>query len=49
MGKINGKMRDIKSKNVCRGGNRKGTNKGRKTEIAKGVHVEGDASDNRSS
>src|SRR3989442_213187 len=46
---INVTMRDIKSKNVCSRANSKATTQWRKTESANGVHLEGVASDNRSS
>src|SRR5437667_19022 len=46
---INVKMRDIKSKNVYSRVNSKATTQWRKTESANGVHLEGVASDNRSS
>src|SRR5437667_148962 len=46
---INVTMRDIKSKNVYRRVNSKATTQWRKTESANGVHLEGVASDNRSS
>src|SRR6476660_9965215 len=46
---INVTMRDIKSKNVYSRVNSKATKQWRKTESANGVHLEGDASDNRSS
>src|SRR5207237_10698650 len=46
---INVTMRDIKSKNVYRSVNSKATTQWRKTESANGVHLEGVASDNRSS
>src|SRR5439155_568154 len=46
---INVTMRDIKSKNVYSRVNSKATTQWRKTEIANGVHLEGVASDNRSS
>src|SRR5712671_8097754 len=42
-------MRDIKSKYVYRRVNSKATTQWRKTESANGVHLEGVASDNRSS
>src|SRR5437899_8384502 len=42
-------MRDIKSKNVYSRVNSKATTQWRKTERANGVHLEGVASDNRSS
>src|SRR5699024_2042627 len=42
-------MRDIKSKNVYSRVNSKDTTQWRKTESANGVHLEGVASDNRSS
>src|SRR6266508_3428246 len=42
-------MRDIKSKNVYSRVNSKATTQWRKTESANGVHLEGVASDNRSS
>src|SRR5438045_1101751 len=47
--KINRKMKDIKSKNVYSRVNSKATTQWRKTESANGVHLEGVASDNRSS
>src|SRR5437588_516551 len=43
------KMRDIKSKNVYSRVNSKATTQWRKTESDNGVHLEGGASDNRSS
>src|SRR5207253_9695290 len=46
---INVTMRDIKSKNVYSRVNSKATTQRRKTESANGVHLEGVASDNRSS
>src|SRR5262245_40041576 len=46
---INVTMRDIKSKNVYSRVNSKATTRWRKTESANGVHLEGVASDNRSS
>src|SRR5262249_6868037 len=46
---INVTMRDIKSKNVYSRVNSKATTQWRKTESAIGVHLEGVASDNRSS
>src|SRR6476661_8086070 len=46
---INVTMRDIKSKNVSSRVNSKATTQWRKTESANGVHLEGVASDNRSS
>src|SRR6266511_3377840 len=46
---INVTMRDIKSKNVYSRVNSKATTKWRKTERATGVHLEGVASDNRTS
>src|SRR5690625_624560 len=46
---INVTMRDIKSKNVYTRVNIKVTTQWRKTESAKGVHLEAGASDNRSS
>src|SRR5438270_397599 len=46
---INVMMRDIKSKNVYSRVNSKATTQWRKTESANGVHLEGVASDNRSS
>src|SRR5471032_3061029 len=46
---INGTMRDRKSKNVYSRVNSKATTQWRKTESANGVHLEGVASDNRSS
>src|SRR5688500_9189391 len=46
---INVTMREIKSKNVYRRVNSKATTQWRKTESANGVHLEGVASDNRSS
>src|SRR2546426_725183 len=46
---INVTMRDIKSKNVYSRVNSKATTQWRKTESATGVHLEGVASDNRSS
>src|SRR5699024_8829419 len=46
---INVTMRDIKSKNVYSRVNSKATKQWRKTESANGVHLEGVASDNRSS
>src|SRR5699024_12682513 len=46
---INVTMRDIKSKNVYIRVNSKATTQWRKTESANGVHLEGVASDNRSS
>src|SRR5699024_8174190 len=46
---INVTMRNIKSQNVYRRGNSKATTQWRKTESANGVHLEGVASDNRSS
>src|SRR5262249_57289179 len=46
---INVTMRDIKSKNVYSRVNSKATTHWRKTESANGVHLEGVASDNRSS
>src|SRR5262249_60303474 len=46
---INVRMRDIKSKNVYSRVNSKATTQWRKTESANGVHLEGVASDNRSS
>src|SRR5699024_5832592 len=46
---INVTMRDIKSKNVYSRVNSKATTQGRKTESANGVHLEGVASDTRSS
>src|SRR5438132_4660435 len=46
---INVTMRDIKSKNVHSRVNSKATTQWRKTESANGVHLEGVASDNRSS
>src|SRR6266536_1214218 len=46
---INVPMRDIKSKNVYSRVNSKATTQWRKTESANGVHLEGVASDNRSS
>src|SRR5216684_274129 len=46
---INVTMRDIKSKNVYSRVNSKATTQWRKTESANGVHLEGIASDNRSS
>src|SRR5437773_873855 len=42
-------MRDIKTNNVYSRVNSKATTQWRKTESANGVHLEGDASDNRSS
>src|SRR5204862_7695620 len=45
----NATMRDIKSKNVYSRVNSKATTHWRKTENANGVHLEGVASDNRSS
>src|SRR6266487_178015 len=45
---INVTMRDIKSKNVYSRVNSKATTQWRKTESANGVHLEGVASDNRS-
>src|SRR5689334_25070488 len=42
-------LRDIKSKNVYSRVNSKATTQWRKTESANGVHLEGVASDNRSS
>src|SRR4249919_3668068 len=45
---INVTMRDIKSKNVYSRVNSKATTQWRKTESAKGVHLEAVASDNRS-
>src|SRR5438874_2453603 len=42
-------VRDIKSKNVYSRVNSKATTQWRKTESANGVHLEGVASDNRSS
>src|SRR5205807_8706642 len=46
---INVTMRDIKSKNDYSRVNSKATTQWRKTESANGVHLEGVASDNRSS
>src|SRR5580692_91423 len=46
---INVTMRDIKSKHVYSSVNSKATTQWRKTESANGVHLEGVASDNRSS
>src|SRR6476646_10196910 len=46
---INVTMRDVKSKNVYSRVNSKATTQWRKTESANGVHLEGVASDNRSS
>src|SRR5215208_1348892 len=46
---INVTMRDIKSKNVYSRVRSKATTQWRKTESANGVHLEGVASDNRSS
>src|SRR5690349_24136249 len=46
---LNVTMRDIKSKNVYSRVNSKATTQWRKTESANGVHLEGVASDNRSS
>src|SRR5690606_41512097 len=46
---INVTMRDIKSKNLYSRVNSKATPQWRKTESANGVHLEGVASDNRSS
>src|SRR5207237_9541479 len=46
---INVTMTDIKSKNVYSRVNSKATTQWRKTESANGVHLEGVASDNRSS
>src|SRR5580692_12127103 len=46
---INVTMRDIKSKNVYSRVNSKATTQWRKTESATGVHLDGVASDNRSS
>src|SRR5258708_39186695 len=46
---INVTMRDIKTKNVYRRVNSKGTTQWRKTESANGVQLEGVASDSRSS
>src|SRR5690348_5689557 len=46
---INVTMRDIKSKNVYSRVNSTATTQWRKTESANGVHLEGVASDNRSS
>src|SRR5438045_1417610 len=46
---INVTLRDIKSKNVYSRVNSKATTQWRKTESANGVHLEGVASDNRSS
>src|SRR5215218_11511656 len=46
---INLPMRDIKSKNFYSRVNRKATTQWRKTKSANGVHLEGVASDNRSS
>src|SRR5260370_6017226 len=46
---INVTMRDIKGKNVYSRVNSKATTQWRKTESANGVHLEGVASDNRSS
>src|SRR5829696_182006 len=46
---INATMRDIKSKNVYSRVNSNATTQWRKTESANGVHLEGVASDNRSS
>src|SRR5205814_2236857 len=46
---INVTMRDMKSKNVDSRVNSKATTQWRKTESANGVHLEGVASDNRSS
>src|SRR5471030_2973123 len=46
---INLTMKDIKSKNVYSRVNSKATTQWRKTESANGVHLEGVASDNRSS
>src|SRR5262245_17329065 len=46
---INVTMRDIKSKNVYSRVNSKATTQWRKTESANDVHLEGVASDNRSS
>src|SRR5205807_290297 len=46
---INVTMRDIKSKNVYSRVNSKATTQWRKTENDNGVHLEGVASDNRSS
>src|SRR5947208_2016746 len=46
---INVTIRDIKSKNVYSRVNSKATTQWRKTESANGVHLEGVASDNRSS
>src|SRR6266487_623722 len=46
---INVTMRDLKSKNVYSRVNSKATTQWRKTESANGVHLEGVASDNRSS
>src|SRR5438067_7539817 len=46
---MNVTMRDIKSKNVYSRVNSKATTQWRKTESANGVHLEGVASDNRSS
>src|SRR5256885_1106510 len=46
---INVTIRDIKTKNVYSTVNSKATTQWRKTESANGVHLEGVASDNRSS
>src|SRR2546430_10640968 len=46
---LNVTLRDIKSKNVYSRVNSKATTQWRKTESANGVHLEGVASDNRSS
>src|SRR3989442_2681852 len=46
---INVTMREIKSKNVYSRVNSKATTQWRQTESANGVHLEGVASDNRSS
>src|SRR5690554_7344093 len=46
---INVTMKDIKSKNVYSRVNSNATTQWRKTESANGVHLEGVASDNRSS
>src|SRR5207302_738844 len=46
---INVTMREIKSKNVYSRVNSKATTQWRKTESANGIHLEGVASDNRSS
>src|SRR5207247_10072164 len=46
---INVTVRDLKSKNVYSRVNSKATTQWRKTESANGVHLEGVASDNRSS